>query len=83
MEKGQEMKVFMATCTTVDPETGDTSVKILGVFSIRMLAEAAFDRIEKMIEPDGKTWWRHHSCFRGNHEVKELEIDAWYPLGID
>ena len=73
------MKVYMAICTTVDPDVGNTSVNVLGVFSTRELANAAFTRTEKVTNPDGMTWTHHHICYKGDHEVKELDVDEWYP----
>lgn len=87
------MKVYLAKCTTYDPESeeNESSVEILGIFSTAKLAESAFTREEKRIDDnlykqgkdvapgvtDSREYTVKHQCWLGEHEVEEYEIDAW------
>jgi len=72
------MKVYLAKCTTHDPETEcpEASVEILGIFSTPKLAEEAFTRVEDRQSEHGP-YQAKHQCWRGEHEVEGYEIDAW------
>lgn len=78
------MKLFMATCTE---HTDTIEVRLIGIFSSREAANASFDRVE-VVKANSNTppffgnWNRKHSCFRGNHEVVEVQLDEWTPHGI-
>jgi len=72
------MKVYLAKCTTYDPESEypEASVEILGIFSTPELAEGAFTRVEDRQSEHGP-YQVKHQCWRGEHEVEGYEIDAW------
>lgn len=70
-------KVYVAKCTTVDPEAEgeDRSVAILGVFSSSAKAKGSFTKETLRVGRDG-SWISKHICFRGYHEIDEYEIDG-------
>ena len=77
------MKVYIAKCTTSDPEIPDFSNTItLRVFSTKKLAKNSFTRKENRIEKDGQKWISEHICFRGDHEIEEYELDKGYSHGV-
>lgn len=72
------MLIYVAICTTHDPEIDNSSddKEIIGIFSDIEYAQNAFDRQEKRTGSSGN-WIATHICFRGEHAVYEYEIDAW------
>lgn len=77
------MKVYIAKCTTADPdiENGPSYTDILGIFSTKELAMRAFIRKEPRIDKDGNKWISEHICYEGAHEIKEYEVDEWFAFG--
>ena len=76
-------KIYMALCHTGDPESGESFTRTLGVFTTKEAAEESFTRKELRTDKGGGAWTAYHTCYYGSHEVKEFELDKWYPLGME